>query len=389
VRHNGTAGEAGTFSDGGQSASGARLVWADPYVYITYAKEVASGSRKVARCTFDTWPPTLTDTVFSSSGTPRLISGVFKEGGVYYGMGGNFAGGVTPYAAVSYDGVEFFSRYSMVGVNPEADLVKGENDRYVYLLGSGVGARLYYTDNFVDFTFASHGTSGSEVFLSAAGTSGGVWVLRYRVGVATYRTVISTDDLQTFSFYDTHTFDRVWAFGNTLYGSVAGTLYSSTDGSTWTSKGTPLGSVSLDIYDIAYDGVSTFLIVGELGYAMTTTNFSTYSALTGYSFTGHALLSALYVENTLLFVEPPTPDTGTIQGTLRLDTSTGSFAERTVYLYNYDTGAKIAETTSNELTGVWEFTAVAPGDYFVVGVSNNTDLTIPRDFDALGVITVS
>lgn len=92
---------------------------------------------------------------------------------------------------------------------------------------------------------------------------------------------------------------------------------------------------------------------------------------------------------TLSFVLGVSPYTATIQGTLRLDTSTGAFAARKVYLYNYTTGAKVAETTSNGTTGAWEFTAVAPGEYFVVGVAQGDDLNIPRDFDAMGVITVA
>jgi hypothetical protein len=80
--------------------------------------------------------------------------------------------------------------------------------------------------------------------------------------------------------------------------------------------------------------------------------------------------------------------TAVIQGTLRLDTSNGVFAARRVYLYNYTTGDKVAATTSDGTTGEWEFTAVAPGEYFVVGAAQGDDLNIPRDFDALGVITV-
>jgi hypothetical protein len=78
-----------------------------------------------------------------------------------------------------------------------------------------------------------------------------------------------------------------------------------------------------------------------------------------------------------------------IQGTLRLDTSDGPFAARKVYLYDYTTGAKVAETTSDGTTGVWQFAQVAPGEYFVVGAAQGDDLNIPRDFDALGVITVT
>ena len=38
--------------------------------------------------------------------------------------------------------------------------------------------------------------------------------------------------------------------------------------------------------------------------------------------------------------------------------------------------------------GTWSFSQVPPGDYFVVGVASSLDLAVPRDFDALGVITV-
>jgi hypothetical protein len=80
--------------------------------------------------------------------------------------------------------------------------------------------------------------------------------------------------------------------------------------------------------------------------------------------------------------------TATIQGTLRLDTSDGPFAARKVYLFDYTTGAKVAETTSDGTTGVWQFAQVAPGEYFVVGAAQGDDLNIPRDFDAMGVITI-
>lgn len=79
----------------------------------------------------------------------------------------------------------------------------------------------------------------------------------------------------------------------------------------------------------------------------------------------------------------------TISGTLRLDTNTGPFAARNVYLYQYATGEKLAATTSNDSDGTWSFSHVPPGDYFVVGVASSLDLSVPRDFDALGVITVA
>lgn len=78
----------------------------------------------------------------------------------------------------------------------------------------------------------------------------------------------------------------------------------------------------------------------------------------------------------------------TISGTLRLDTSSGPFAARNVFLYRYADGEKLAATVSNASDGTWSFSQVPPGDYFVVGVASSLDLAVPRDFDALGVITV-
>lgn len=79
----------------------------------------------------------------------------------------------------------------------------------------------------------------------------------------------------------------------------------------------------------------------------------------------------------------------TISGTLRLDTSSGPFAARNVFLYRYADGEKLAATVSNASDGTWSFSQVPPGDYFVVGVASSLDLAVPRDFDALGVITVA
>lgn len=86
--------------------------------------------------------------------------------------------------------------------------------------------------------------------------------------------------------------------------------------------------------------------------------------------------------------DPNNPGTAIIQGVLRLDTTDGDFADRKVYLYNYTTGDKVKETTSDAITGRWFFTQVAPGEYFVVGAAQGDDLNVPRDFDAMGVITV-
>lgn len=128
---------------------------------------------------------------------------------------------------------------------------------------------------------------------------------------------------------------------------------------------------------------STTITGGTLATTFTTAGAKTFSVLITDSSTPAKTTtgtSGLTVQEVLA--------TGTIEGTLRLDTSTGAFAARKVYLYSYTTGDKLAETTSDGTTGAWSFTAVAPGEYFVVGVAEGADLTVPRDFDALGVITV-
>jgi hypothetical protein len=197
----------------------------------------------------------------------------------------------------------------------------------------------------------------------------------------------------------------VYAYSSGVYATAGSHLYKTTNGTTWTDLGEPLGGEVLN--DIAF-GNSQYMLVGDNGGAATTTDFSTFTPFSGVNFNYHHIYAATYTASTVavtpgnsgtlqLTSRPDTviiqgsfsAATGSISGTLRLDTSTGVFAARTVYLYSYTTGAKIAETTSNGTTGVWEFTAVAPGEYFVVGVAMGSDLTIPRDFDAMGVITVT
>jgi hypothetical protein len=385
VRHNGTTGEVGDipYVDGTSQVSGiARLSFADPYIYFRH-------SRGVDRGLFDAWPPTLQQTSFFNAGTPAMLDVVFKSGSTYCGYGANASGGSTPYAITSTGGVDFYARELISGTNDNTKIILGKNGRFVFLMKTSESS-FYYTDNFVDFTKTGTGIFANSIqhFEDAAGTSDGKWVFcryQYLTPIASY---VSTNNLSTFTEVSALAFHRVWAFGTTLYGAVGGTLYSSTDGTTWTSKGTPLGSASLDIYDITYDGSSTYLIVGELGNAVTTTAFSTYTALPGYDFAGHALFGAVYVDDSILYPVVVPPFSATIQGTLRLDTSDGAFAARTVYLYNYTTGDKVAQTTSDGSTGAWSFTQVAPGEYFVVGAAQGDDLNIPRDFDALGVITV-
>jgi hypothetical protein len=197
----------------------------------------------------------------------------------------------------------------------------------------------------------------------------------------------------------------VYAYSSGAYATAGSHLYKTTNGTAWTDVGEPLGGEVIN--DIAF-GNSQYMLVGNNGGAATTTDFSTFTPFSGADFNYHHIYAAVYTASTIA-VTPvnsgtlqatSSPDTaviqgsfsaatGSIAGTLRLDTSSGVFAARTVYLYSYTTGAKIAETVSNASDGVWEFSSVAPGEYFVVGVAQAGDLTIPRDFDALGVITVT
>lgn len=197
---------------------------------------------------------------------------------------------------------------------------------------------------------------------------------------------------------------RVWCLGSRIIFERDNVIYQTTDGTAWTTATPFPGS---NVNDIALDGSTTYMVVGSDGQAVTTTNFSTFTPFTGFDFEYQDIYEVLYTtqvgnligyDNAILSVTNRNDAavirggvnsaTGVIQGTLRLDTSDGAFAARDVYLYSYTTGAKIAETTSDGITGAWEFTQVAPGEYFVVGVAQGDDLSVPRDFDALGVITV-
>lgn len=393
VRHNGTTGEAcslpgladlfpvgsNTITSFGAQAEKTRFIMAGNYGYL-------NGS---LRYTFSAWPPVAEDVTFHSAGTPVCLSGYFLVGGVYYGLGGNTAGGTTPFASFSTDGLNYYSKSLLLGFNYFSNVAiskirRGANGRILFLAGSN-----YYTDDFITFTPLPTGLGTTGFYFDAAGTSTGEWALCSVSAQSTLvDTKISTDNLATFSVLSGRLFNRVWAYGTTLYGVEGGRVFSSTDATTWSDKGLPFGSASIPIQKITSDGTSTFLIVGDLGNAVTTTDFTTYTALPGNLFLGHRILDADYAPSTVLYPATGSGTTATIQGTLRLDSATGAFAARKVYLYNYITGAKVAETTSDSVSGAWFFMGVASGTYFVVGVAQDTDLTVPRDFDAMGVITV-
>lgn len=176
-------------------------------------------------------------------------------------------------------------------------------------------------------------------------------------------------------------FRRVWANALGAFVAVGTRLYKTTNGTSWTDLGEVLdGEV---VNDIAF-GNSMYMVVGAAGSAKTTTDFSTFTAFTGVDFAYHDIYAVTYT------TEAVAGASGTpISGTLRLDTSSGAFAARTVCLYDYPTKALVATTTSNGSTGAWEFASVAAGTYFLVAVAESEDITAHRDFDALGMITVS
>jgi hypothetical protein len=196
---------------------------------------------------------------------------------------------------------------------------------------------------------------------------------------------------------------------------------SSVDGLTWTARGYPFGSANrawkpwvgyansryvfqsskffttsadLSAFDAPVNYNTTYSkSVGMFGASILTPKEVWWLSTVEYPETLGTLDSDARSDTTAGFtgaVTPPNPYTGVITGTLRLDTSDGVFAARKVGLFSYTTLEKIAETTSDGVTGAWSFTQVAPGDYFVVGVATTDDfLTHDRDFDAMGVITVA
>jgi hypothetical protein len=326
-------------------------------------------------------------------GTPEKVGTVWALGSQYLS-----AGAITiinnptviGYSYTTYDGgllsstngISFYGRDIEPGRYP-IQLIKGESGAFFASVINGGGAfstELWRSGDGVNWVVLAAGINPVTV-LDAAGTSNGLWGIycpSFYPGNLRY----STDDLATIQEMTAPAaFTRFWAFGTTLYAAAVGALYSSTNGTSWTSLGNPLGGSTSAIYDIAQDG-STYMIVGR-GKAVTTTDFATYTNVTAYDFGGHLIYGVAVIT-----AQTGGSTGGTIQGTLRLDTSEGAFAARTVYLYNYTTGDKVAQTTSDGATGAWSFTAVAPGDYFVVGAAQGDDLNIPRDFDALGVITV-
>lgn len=196
---------------------------------------------------------------------------------------------------------------------------------------------------------------------------------------------------------------------------------SSVDGLTWTARGYPFGSANrawkpwvgyansrfvfqsskffttsadLSAFDAPVNYNTTYAkSVGMFGASILTPKEVWWLSTVEYPETLGTLDSDARSDTTAGFtgtVTLPSPYTGVITGTLRLDTSDGVFAARKVGLFSYTTLEKIAETTSDGVTGAWSFTQVAPGDYFVVGVATTDDfLTHDRDFDAMGVITVT
>ena len=397
VRHNGTSGESALLAT---TVVADYLGYTVPFLW-TYVLDPVSGqtpaTTQAVSIRLGVWPPVQARVPYSYYGLGTVVA---KEG-TYYGVRGelaaNSASGITVHntATFSFDGAQFFDRHRIsanVPASPPASIAtaavfRGENGRCMYT--TGLDRTYVWTDNFVDYTDGTiPPTPINHAFIRFAGTSTGLWVgvLKTPVGNQFWR---STDNAVTFTLVSGVYYPKFWAFGTTLYASTQGTLYASTDGLNWVSKGTPLGSASVAINGMAFDPVANnYLVVGQYGKAVTTADFVTYTPLPGFSFQGHTLFNAVYVPTAELYPAPTA--TGSIRGKLRLDSTTGPFAARKVYLYDYtNAGVKIAETVSNATTGEWAFEHVAPGSYFVVGAAQGDDLNIPRDFDALGVITVS
>lgn len=175
-------------------------------------------------------------------------------------------------------------------------------------------------------------------------------------------------------------FRRVWANALGAFAAVGTHLYKTTNGTSWTDLGEVLdGEV---VNDIAF-GNSMYMVVGAAGMAKTTTDFSTFTAFTGVDFAYHDIYAVTYTTEAIS-AAAGTPITGFV----RLDNSTGTLAARTVALYDYTTKALVATTVSNG-SGVWTFSSVAPGQYFAVAIPEAADIVAGRDFDALGIITVT
>jgi hypothetical protein len=175
-------------------------------------------------------------------------------------------------------------------------------------------------------------------------------------------------------------FHGVWANALGAFAAVGTHLYKTTNGTSWTDLGEVLdGEV---VNDIAF-GNSMYMVVGAGGVAKTTTDFSTFTAFTGVDFAYHDIYAVTYT------TEAISAASGTpITGFVRLDTSTGTLVARTVALYDYVT-KELVDTTVSNGSGVWTFSSVAPGQYFAVAIPEAADITAGRDFDALGIITVT
>lgn len=307
VRHNGTVGEAADlpYSEDVGSSLGARLTVASPYIYINHDHNDATGELGISRGDFSTWPTTLTSVVFNNTGSPIVSDGVFKIGTTYCGMG---TVSTSVHATHSTDGVTFYSRSVLTNLldRLRTTMVHGVNGR-ICLTSHGTNPLtrdLYYTDDFITFTpvvLTSTPTQTEETITSIAGTSTGIWCVCFNT-VGTYSTKVSTDNLVTWTLLSGFTLHNVWAYDAVLYGNVDGRLYTSTDGSTWTDRGLPFSNVNIDIYKVAKYN-SEFLIVGDLGYAVTTTDFTTYTSLPGFDFSSHKLFDAIGIDAASIY--PP------------------------------------------------------------------------------------
>lgn len=301
VRHNGTVGDAADlpYSEDVGSSLGARLTVASPYIYINHDYNNSTGLLGISRGDFSTWPATLASAVFNFTGSPIVSNGVFKIGTTYCGMGNNLSTS-SVYATHSTDGVNFYDRSWLEAFEnlPWTSMAQGANGR-IFLTSHGTSPPtrdFYYTDDFITFsasTLTDAPLQTAAIITSIAGTSNGIWGVCFN-NSGTYVTLISADNCSSWGLL-TPALHTIWAHDTVLYGNVGGMLYTSTDGSSWNYRGLPFNNSNIAIYKVAKYN-SEFLIVGDLGNAVTTTDFITYTSLPGFDFSSHKLFDAIGID---------------------------------------------------------------------------------------------